>query len=254
MPSTPGWESGRPPELTDWATAARGRPVMCEYRSEGGWLWSAGAARARWSSCRCWRRCRSVSTSWHSVPGGLVSSACRREDALISQLRGCAALGVPAHGDFRAHVLHAAAAHYRSVYFCARAIQGRINDVCLLLAVGATRGRWKVPPPPIGRRALVEACAVNTIMSHVLLGDDADDVGCNCDGWPRRRHGPRFERPARPGRPELLSPQGARSSSPPSGSPRTADGCEDGPAAVPVLGVLLEWVSCLALEGVDHAL
>ena len=41
MPSTPGWESGRLDELTDWATSDRAnQPVMCEYRSEGGWLWS----------------------------------------------------------------------------------------------------------------------------------------------------------------------------------------------------------------------
>ena len=41
MPSTPGWESGRLDELTDWATSDRAnRPVMCEYRSDGGWLWS----------------------------------------------------------------------------------------------------------------------------------------------------------------------------------------------------------------------
>jgi len=33
MPSTPGWESGRLDELTDWATSDRAnRPVMCEYR------------------------------------------------------------------------------------------------------------------------------------------------------------------------------------------------------------------------------
>ena len=30
-------------------------------------------------------------------------------------------------------------AHWRSVYFTTRAIQGRINDLCLLLAVGAER-------------------------------------------------------------------------------------------------------------------
>ena len=61
MPSTPGWESGRLDELTDWATSDRAnRPVMCEYRSEGGWLWPKGGVRcSRWSSCRCWRRCRS---------------------------------------------------------------------------------------------------------------------------------------------------------------------------------------------------
>jgi hypothetical protein len=30
--------------------------------------------------------------------------------------------------------------HWKSVYFCTRAIQGRINDICLLITVGASRG------------------------------------------------------------------------------------------------------------------
>ena len=37
---TPGWEAGRLNQLTDWAVSDQtNRPVICEYKADGAWLW-----------------------------------------------------------------------------------------------------------------------------------------------------------------------------------------------------------------------
>jgi len=99
MPSTPGWESGRLDELTDWATSDRAnRPVMCEYRSEGGWLWS------KWRGTVLQMVLVPVLASMSlTVTTDILAHAFSEadwslfgvppaEDALISQLRGLATL------------------------------------------------------------------------------------------------------------------------------------------------------------------
>ena len=41
LPSTPGWNRGELNQLTDWAVATEvNRPVICEYRADGFWLWT----------------------------------------------------------------------------------------------------------------------------------------------------------------------------------------------------------------------
>ena len=66
-------------------------------------------------------------------------------------------------------------AHYRSVYFCARAIQGRINDVCLLLAVGATRGEGEGATSTYSDdgAALVDFVRVHAARERLRLPDEA---------------------------------------------------------------------------------
>lgn len=54
MPSNPGWESGRLNRLTEWADSKRpNRPVICEYRPTGPWLWrkwNGTVLQATWKS------------------------------------------------------------------------------------------------------------------------------------------------------------------------------------------------------------
>ncbi|KAL3918201.1 MAG: hypothetical protein SGARI_007526, partial [Bacillariaceae sp.] len=75
--------------------------------------------------------------------------------------------------------------HWRAVYFTTRAIQGRINDVCLLLSVGAKRNEPDA-------QELVDRCTRLIKKSHAFfwaatptcsngvgdggVGDDEDDV------------------------------------------------------------------------------
>ena len=149
MPSTPGWESGRLDELTDWATSDRAnRPVMCEYRSEGGWLWS------KWRGTVLQMVLVPVLASMSlTVTTDILAHAFSEadwslfgvppaEDALISQLRGLATLW-EYQLTLTIFVLtfftSQAYSHWRSIYFTSRAIQGRINDICLLVAIGAER-------------------------------------------------------------------------------------------------------------------
>ena len=41
MGRTPGWEAGRLNQLTEWAVSDQSnRPVICEYKADGVWLWS----------------------------------------------------------------------------------------------------------------------------------------------------------------------------------------------------------------------
>ncbi|KAH8069239.1 hypothetical protein JL721_6058 [Aureococcus anophagefferens] len=65
------------------------------------------------------------------------------EDPLIRQLSGLGALweyNLTLCTFILTFFTQQAYAHYTSVYFTTRRLQGRINDVCLLLAVGARRG------------------------------------------------------------------------------------------------------------------
>ena len=141
------------------------------------------------------------------------------EDALISQLRGLATLW-EYQLTLTIFVLtfftQQAYAHYRSVYFCARAIQGRINDVCLLLAVGATRGEVEGATSTYSDdgAALVELCARLIRLCHTFFWattpTTSDGVG---DGGLVDGDGPTDLEPSERGQagPERLSPQGLRS-------------------------------------------
>lgn len=40
LPSNPGWDSSRLNRLTEWADEVKpNRPIICEYKPEGWWLW-----------------------------------------------------------------------------------------------------------------------------------------------------------------------------------------------------------------------
>ena len=270
MPSTPGWESGRLDELTDWATSDRAnRPVMCEYRSEGGWLWSKWRGTVLQMVLVPVLASMSLTVSTDilahafSAADWSLFGVPPAEDALISQLRGLATLW-EYQLTLTIFVLtfftQQAYAHYRSVYFCARAIQGRINDVCLLLAVGATRGEVEGATSTYSDdgAALVELCARLIRLCHTFFWattpTTSDGVG---DGGLVDGDGPTDLEPSErvQAGPELLSPQGLRSlvaAGQLTANERTAL-LKTGLPPSQYWCVLLEWVGQYALEGVDHS-
>ncbi|KAH8066446.1 hypothetical protein JL722_888 [Aureococcus anophagefferens] len=150
LPSTPGWRAGRFNELTDWATnEASNRPVVCEYRPDGVWLWT------KWRGTVLEMTILPVVVTMAlgaAVDGGAHALAASAwpfwgvppvEDPLIRQLSGLGALweyNLTLCTFILTFFTQQAYAHYTSVYFTTRRLQGRINDVCLLLAVGARRG------------------------------------------------------------------------------------------------------------------
>mmetsp|Transcript_8704 Transcript_8704/g.13350 ORF Transcript_8704/g.13350 Transcript_8704/m.13350 type:complete len:456 (-) Transcript_8704:334-1701(-) len=149
MPSTPGWRKGQLDTLTDWAVNDKAnRPVICEYEPDALWLWT------RWRgtvlkltivpiilvmglSATIDYGVHSLSaTSWPllSIPPA--------DHPLIQQLQGLNSLWeyqLTLCTFILTFFTSQAYSHWRSVYFTTRAIQGRINDICLLVAIGAER-------------------------------------------------------------------------------------------------------------------
>ena len=150
-------------------------------------------------------------------------------------------------------------AHYRAVYFCTRAIQGRINDVCLLLVVGATRGEVGGESSTYSddARSLNSLCTRLIRMCHTFfwattpttsdgVGDGGllDGVGTqDLDASQKVQAGP-----------ELLSAQGLRSlvaAGQLTANERAAL-LKTGLPPSQYWCVLLEWVGTYALAGVDQ--
>ena len=148
-PSTPGWEAGKLDRLTDWATNnAANRPVICEYKSDSLWLWS------KWRGTVLELTARTVLFTMalgvgvdvfaheFTVEPWPVLSAPPADDPLVRQLQGLNSLWeyqLTLSTFILTFFTSEAFAQWKRVYFTTRAIQGRINDLCLFLAVGAAR-------------------------------------------------------------------------------------------------------------------
>jgi len=149
-PSTPGWKGERLNLLTDWAvSSAPNRPIVCEYEPDGAWLW------ARWQG---------TVLSMTVLPIILVILASGSIDVVVHKLSSqqWGILDIPPANDPNVMELQGirhlweyqltlctfiltfftqeAYRHYRTVYLTTRSIQGRINDICMLVTMGATRG------------------------------------------------------------------------------------------------------------------
>ena len=223
------------------ATARTGR--SCASIGEGGWLWSKWRGTVLQMVLVPVLASMSLTVSTDilahafSAADWSLFGVPPAEDALISQLRGLATLW-EYQLTLTIFVLtfftQQAYAHYRSVYFCARAIQGRINDVCLLLAVGATRGEVEGATSTYSDdgAALWSCARFGRIM---LLGATTPTTSDGGDGGLVDGDGPTDPSvPPRAGGPRAPEPAGLRSWWPPGSSPERADGpAQDGPAAVP---------------------
>jgi len=150
MPSKPGWKSGRLNRLTQWAdNQTPNRPIICEYDPRGRWLWtkwSGTVLKSVWRSVLCAMLAAlgldllarhylsATSWPWYAVP---VAT-----DPLIQLLSG-ANKAWQFHLTLGTFVLtfftSQAFAYWQTVYSTTRAVQGRINDFCLLLTLGAKR-------------------------------------------------------------------------------------------------------------------
>lgn len=149
-PSTPGWASGRLDALTDWATSYEtNRPVICEYQADPFWLWT------KWRGTVLQQNVIAVLATMalgigidvaiHALFSGAswpLGAAPPDNEVLFRQIKGLNTLW-SYHLTLCTFILtfftQQAYAYWRAVYFTTRAIQGRINDICLLLAVGAER-------------------------------------------------------------------------------------------------------------------
>jgi len=153
-PSSPGWKNRkkkrkRLDDLTEWAVSDEAnRPIICEYDPDAWWLWK------KW-------RGTALSMVWGPVMINIALGICvdryvhfysdetwplfavpPAESPVIQQLVGMKSLWeyqLTLCTFILAFFTSQAYTHWKSVYFTTRAIQGRINDVCMLITISAKR-------------------------------------------------------------------------------------------------------------------
>jgi predicted membrane chloride channel (bestrophin family) len=149
-PSHPGWQgSTRIERLSEWADSQKAnRPIICEYHPSGFWLWK------RWKGTVLKLIFRSVVASMATAAAvdvlartvstttwGLLSVP-PSTDPLISSLAGLEKLWAY-HLTLCSFIItfftSQAFEYWQRVYNTTRAIQGRINDFCMLLTISAER-------------------------------------------------------------------------------------------------------------------
>lgn len=188
QPSYPAWKSkirrNQLYEMTDWATSdAPNRPILCEYEPDAMWLWS------RWRGTVLSLTYMSIAANvaigilvnWyvvsHTDAHWSLLAVPPADDPLIQELAGMKTLWeyqLTLVTFILAFFTSQAYSYWRQVYFTTRAIQGRINDICLIVTTNAER---ETRTPVDGRAmsdyteraaALVETCTRLIRVSHTL--------------------------------------------------------------------------------------
>ncbi|CAJ1966016.1 unnamed protein product [Cylindrotheca closterium] len=173
LPSTPGWKGGQLDRLTDWAVNDEAnRPVICEYEPEGTYLWS------KWKGTVLQLIYPAV--IFNTFVGILVAYSARefadstwplfaippQDDYLIQQLHGFNLIWsyqVTLTTFILTFFTSEAYKHWKDVYFATRRIQGRINDICMLVTIGATT------PNEEDKNELVKKCTRLIKLSHTFF-------------------------------------------------------------------------------------
>eukprot|EP00539_Tryblionella_compressa_P019477 CAMPEP_0178880234 /NCGR_PEP_ID=MMETSP0747-20121128/12362_1 /TAXON_ID=913974 /ORGANISM="Nitzschia punctata, Strain CCMP561" /LENGTH=525 /DNA_ID=CAMNT_0020548129 /DNA_START=37 /DNA_END=1614 /DNA_ORIENTATION=- len=149
MPSSVGWTSERLNRLTQWADSKKpNRPVVCEYQPDGFWLWrkwKGTVLKSNWTSVVFTmllaillhffvRHGRRLVWPWYAVPP--------KTDPFIMGLAGVRKAW-EFHLTIATFILtfftSQSFTYWQTVYQTTRKIQGRINDFCMLLVLGAER-------------------------------------------------------------------------------------------------------------------
>jgi hypothetical protein len=140
-PSSPGWKSGQLDTLTDWAVAEEAnRVIIREYEPDGLWLWT------RWRGTVLKLVIVPVMLSMCLSAAVDFAVYSTDESSLQDLLQGVNKMfeyQLTLTTFILTFFTAEAYKHWQSVYFATRAIQGRINDICLLVTLGAERGDSK---------------------------------------------------------------------------------------------------------------
>lgn len=152
-PSNPGWASGRLNRLTEWAdSSAPNRPIICEYDPKGWWLWrkwNGTVLKATWRSvlvamlagialdyvARDYRLPFPLSWDVVAIPGE-TTPFIKRLAALTKVWEYQLTLSTFILTFFLSHAF----SYWQKVYNTTRMIQGRINDIAMLITMAAERG------------------------------------------------------------------------------------------------------------------
>ena len=267
-------------QLATWsANDQPNRPIICEYEPGALWLWT------RWRGTVL--SLTIVPVVWNIGIGILVDAAVHyqihhsslissgnpassptslmhrtwpllaippQDDPLIQQLAGLNSLWeyqVTLTTFILTFFTAEAYKHWRTVYLTTRAIQGRINDMCLLLTIAAHRD-------DPDSQALVATCTRLLKKSHSFfwaamptVSDGLGDVGMSNDDDSNPK-GPKLEQPDQVG-PLLLTPQGlerlvqTKELRPEERDALLASGLPPSQYTY----VLMEWVGLYVMEGLE---
>mmetsp|Transcript_8062 Transcript_8062/g.18208 ORF Transcript_8062/g.18208 Transcript_8062/m.18208 type:complete len:496 (+) Transcript_8062:270-1757(+) len=153
VPSNPGWRRGRLNRLSDWAeSTTANRPIVLEYEPSELWLWKKWQGTVLQMTLRScliqmgvgiildWS-VRSYMRSTSSLTWSLLSLPPSSEPLIQSMF------GLKKLWEYQLTVttfiltffLSHAYGYWQTIYSTTRKIQGRINDICMLLVVGAKR-------------------------------------------------------------------------------------------------------------------
>jgi hypothetical protein len=150
-PSSPGWKNKEQSldELTEWAIADEAnRPILCEWEPDALWLWTKwrGTALSITYIPILINIALGIGVDrfvhWNSESTWALFAVPPESDPLIQQLvamKGLWECQLTLCTFILAFFTSQAYAHWQSVYFTTRKIQGRINDVCMLLTISAKR-------------------------------------------------------------------------------------------------------------------
>lgn len=187
VPSDVGWggDSGRFNRLTEWAeTQQANRPIVCEYEPSGKWLWT------KWRGTVFKSTSKSVLLAM--VTGVVLDLILRRHipvtwglfavppvasSGVLQSLAGIKKLWeyqLTVTTFILTFFLSHAYAYWQKVYDTTRMIQGRINDFCMLLVVGAQRGKSGIDKEGSrgygdASRVLVDRCNRLMRLSHMFF-------------------------------------------------------------------------------------
>jgi len=154
------------------------RPIICEYEPDAFWLWTKWRGTVlsmtyttvlinMGMSVVVDRAVHSLAAStWPllAVPPG--------DDQLIQQLQGLSSLWeyqLTLSTFILTFFTSQAYSHWRSVYFTTRAIQGRVNDICLLLAISAERSPKSATEYNQDSKHLLQTCTRPLRLSHTFF-------------------------------------------------------------------------------------
>ncbi|KAL7510734.1 hypothetical protein ACHAXN_007618 [Cyclotella atomus] len=168
-PSTPGFKPGQFERLTSWAMSQdSNRAIVTEYDPDGLWLWTQweGTIREMTFSNVCislfWALVVDLYAYQHYTLYLIATAAVNGGDVatLVDNLEWTS-FEIPHSGDpiidtFQSlnslweyqlqlttftlsFFVNHAYSHWRMTYFCTRSIQGRLNDLCMLITLAAQR-------------------------------------------------------------------------------------------------------------------
>jgi len=210
QPSYPAWKTKRKRkqlyEMTEWATSDEANhPILCEYEPDAFWLWSRwrGTALSMTYQPIIFNILIGIVVNWfvhsHTATSWSFFSVPPADDPLIQELAGFKTLWeyqLTLCTFILAFFTSQAYAYWRAVYFTTRAIQGRINDICLIITTNAERksGRMidgkKMSDYSDRAAELVATCTRLIRVSHTFFWASmpTNSNGVSDKGWERKTY------------------------------------------------------------------